>query len=51
MFSRRPSVKKGDRLVLYAAGSPKTYGNGRFYAVVEAIADPSLVRLGDGLGR
>jgi hypothetical protein len=40
MFSRHPTVKEGDRLVLYAAGSPQTYGAGRFYAVVQATTDP-----------
>lgn len=40
MFPRRPSIRAGDRLVLYAAGSPAAFGAGRFYAVVEVLADP-----------
>jgi hypothetical protein len=40
MFSRRPRIGVGDRLVLYAAGSPAAFGVGRFYAIVEVAGNP-----------
>ena len=36
-FKRRPIISQGDRLVLYAAGSPARFGAGRIYAVVEVF--------------
>jgi hypothetical protein len=40
LFSRRPRISVGDRLVMYASGSPKRFGAGRFYAVREVVSDP-----------
>src|SRR4051812_37417052 len=43
MFSRRPRITTGDRLVLYAAGSPGMFGAGRIYGVdaVTSVPEPS----------
>jgi hypothetical protein len=40
MFPRVPSIEAGDRLIDYAVGSARFFGDGRLYAVVEAISDP-----------
>jgi hypothetical protein len=40
MFSRRPRIRLGDRLVMYASGSPGRFGAGRFFAVREVESDP-----------
>jgi hypothetical protein len=40
MFPRRPTILPGDFLVLYAAGSPKAFGEGKTYAVEIAKASP-----------
>ena len=39
MFAKRPTVRGGDRMVAYAAGSAAEYGEGRFIAVEEVISD------------
>jgi hypothetical protein len=39
-FSRPPSVRAGDRLVMYATGSPRQFGVGRFFAIREVISNP-----------
>jgi hypothetical protein len=38
MFAKRPSIRAGDRLVVYAAGSAAEYGEGRFLAVEEVVS-------------
>jgi hypothetical protein len=40
MFSRRPTIRTGERLVIYACGSPGRFGAGRFFAVREVTSDP-----------
>jgi hypothetical protein len=40
MFSRKPRIQVGDRLVMYASGSPGRFGAGRFFAVREVMSDP-----------
>jgi hypothetical protein len=40
LFSRRPRISVGDRLVMYASGSPGRFGAGRFFAVREVVSDP-----------
>ena len=40
MFAVKPRIRPGDRLVMYASGTPTRLGAGRFFAVREAIADP-----------
>ena len=39
-FPRRPSVRAGDRMVVYAAGSGRDFGVGRLMAVVDVLSDP-----------
>jgi hypothetical protein len=39
LFPRRPSIRGGDRLVVYAAGSGAVYGEGRIFAVQEVLSD------------
>jgi hypothetical protein len=39
LFPRRPSIRGGDRLVVYAAGSGAVYGEGRIFAVQEVVSD------------
>jgi hypothetical protein len=39
-FPRRPSVRAGDRMVVYAAGSARDFGEGRLMAVVDVLSDP-----------
>ena len=43
-FKQRPTIRRGDRLVLYAAGSPQRFGAGRIYAVVEVSDEPRQSR-------
>ncbi len=38
-FPRRPSIRRGDRLVLYAAGSAAAFGEGRLFAIEEVLSD------------
>ena len=38
-FPRRPSIRRADRLVLYAAGSAAAFGAGRLFAVEEVLSD------------
>jgi hypothetical protein len=40
MFPRVPSIQAGDRLVDYAVGSARVFGEGRIYAVEEVVSDP-----------
>jgi len=40
MFPRVPSIEPGDRLVEYAAGSARFFGEGRLFAVSEAVSEP-----------
>jgi hypothetical protein len=40
MFPRVPSIEPGDRLIEYAAGSARYFGEGRLFAVSEAVSDP-----------
>jgi hypothetical protein len=37
-FSRRPSISRGDDLVIYAAGSAREYGEGRVFALEECVS-------------
>ena len=39
-FPRRPAVRAGDRMVVYAAGSGRDFGIGRLMAVVRVLSDP-----------
>ena len=39
LFAKRPRIRRGDHLVVYAAGSAALYGEGRFMAVEEVISD------------
>jgi hypothetical protein len=43
MFTRRPRIRAGDRLVVYATGTPGRLGAGRFYAVQDVISDPEPI--------
>ena len=38
-FPRRPSIARGDPLVIYAAGSAREYGEGRIFALEECVSD------------
>lgn len=40
MFRSRPRIRVGDRLVMYASGSPGRFGAGRFFAVREVVSEP-----------
>ena len=40
MFTVRPNVRAGDRLVMYASGTPGRLGAGRVFAVREVVSDP-----------
>jgi hypothetical protein len=40
MFPRVPSIEPGDRLIEYAAGSARYFGEGRLFAVSEAVSEP-----------
>jgi hypothetical protein len=40
MFSRRPRIEPGDRLVWYAVGSAAQFKKGRIFSVVEVVTDP-----------
>jgi hypothetical protein len=40
MFVARPNVRAGDRLVMYASGTPTRLGAGRIFAVREVVTDP-----------
>lgn len=39
-FPRRPAVRTGDHMVVYAAGSGRDFGIGRLMAVVRVLTDP-----------
>ena len=39
-FPRRPAVRAGDRMVVYAAGSARDFGEGRLLAVQAVLTDP-----------
>ena len=39
LFPKRPRIRRGDRLVVYASGSAAEYGEARFIAVEEVISD------------
>jgi hypothetical protein len=39
LFPRRPAIRRGDRLVVYAAGSAAAFGEGRLFAVEEVVSD------------
>jgi hypothetical protein len=39
LFPRRPRIRRGDRLVVYAAGSAAAYGEARFVAVEEVVSE------------
>jgi hypothetical protein len=39
LFPRRPRIERGDRLVVYAAGSAAAYGEGRIFAIEEVVSD------------
>jgi hypothetical protein len=39
LFAKRPRIARGDRLVVYAAGSAALYGEGRFIGVEEVLSD------------
>jgi hypothetical protein len=38
-FPRRPRIGRGDRLVVYAAGSAREYGEGRVFALEEVVSE------------
>jgi hypothetical protein len=38
-FPRRPSIARGDDLVIYAAGSAREYGQGRVFALEECASE------------
>jgi hypothetical protein len=38
-FPRRPRIERGDRLVIYAAGSAREYGEGRVFALEEVLSE------------
>ena len=38
-FPRRPRIAAGDQLVIYAAGSPREYGEGRVFALEECVSE------------
>jgi hypothetical protein len=40
MCKVRPTIRAGDRLVMYASGSPGRFGTGRFFQVREVLSDP-----------
>lgn len=40
MFTAKPTIRVGDRLVIYASGTPARLGAGRFFAVREVVSDP-----------
>ena len=40
MFTLRPRIRAGDRLVMYASGTPSRLGAGRIFAVRAVVADP-----------
>jgi len=39
LFPRQPSIRRGGRLVLYAAGSAAAFGAGRLFAIEEVLSD------------
>ena len=39
MFPRRPRIERGDRLVSYAAGSHREFGESRIFLVEEVLSD------------
>ena len=39
-FTRRPRIVPGDRLVTYAVGSGRTFGNGRVFSLYEVMSEP-----------
>jgi hypothetical protein len=39
LFPKRPRIRRGDRLVVYASGSAALYGEGRFVAVEEVLSE------------
>ncbi|MCW2967292.1 MAG: hypothetical protein JWM71_1064 [Solirubrobacteraceae bacterium] len=38
-FPRRPRIERGDLLAIYASGSAREYGEGRVFAIEEAVSD------------
>lgn len=38
-FPRRPSIRDGDQLAVYAAGSAREYGAGRVFALEECVSE------------
>ena len=42
MFPRRPRVGPGDRLISYAAGSFRAFGEGRIFRVEEVLTEPQV---------
>jgi hypothetical protein len=40
MFPRVPRIQAGDRLIDYAVGSHREFGEGRIFAVADVISDP-----------
>jgi hypothetical protein len=39
LFPKRPRIRRGDRLVVYASGSAALYGEARFVAIEEVVSD------------
>lgn len=39
LFPKRPRIRRGDHLVVYASGSAALYGEGRFVAIEEVLSD------------
>jgi hypothetical protein len=40
MFPRSPRIAAGDRLIDYAVGSHRAFGEGRIFAVADVLSDP-----------
>jgi Arc/MetJ family transcription regulator len=38
LFAKRPRIQRGDRFLIYAAGSAAEYGEGRFFAIEEVLS-------------
>ena len=38
-FPRRPSIRRGDMLAIYASRSAREYGDGRVFALEECVSD------------
>ncbi len=39
LFPRQPAIRRGDRLIVYAAGSAAAFGEGRLFAVEDVVSE------------